>query len=325
MSLITPTFGDKNKPEISPQGDTGAAPIRVEAPHEPLSASPWAGLGNHSMTVGQPLSLVPPTVVPAAQTAPLKIALIGTAPSSRMLAPFNDPTWTIWGCSPGNMNVLPRVDAWFEIHGNLHWPEYKHYGEPYIAWLKELKVPVYMQNQFYVPNALTFPREELIKEFGPYFFTSSFAWMMAFAMFKGAKEIALYGIDMASHDEYIVQRQGAYHFFTEGAKRGVKIWAPYESDIMQAPGLYGYSDVTPFGRKSLARRAELLQRINAAKQDIAQHDAVRAQKAADLRYLEGAYEDTTYYVEIHLGVQDNNSAGYLDQLLEQSRNPERQG
>src|SRR5215467_5742575 len=32
-----------------------------------------------------------------------KVAIIGTAPSSRMLAPFNDPTWDIWVCSPGNM------------------------------------------------------------------------------------------------------------------------------------------------------------------------------------------------------------------------------
>ena len=150
-------------------------------------------------------------VAPAVEVRPLKVALIGTAPSSRMLAPFSDPSWTIWACSPGNQGQLPRVDAWFEIHGtNLLWPQNEHYGKPYIEWLKQQKFPIYMQDQTLVPNAVTYPMKEMVKEFGPYFFTSSFAWMMARAMKQEAKEIALYGIDMASRDEYILQRPGAY-------------------------------------------------------------------------------------------------------------------
>jgi hypothetical protein len=30
-----------------------------------------------------------------------KIAVMGSAPSSVALAPFGDPSWEIWGCSPG--------------------------------------------------------------------------------------------------------------------------------------------------------------------------------------------------------------------------------
>ena len=30
-----------------------------------------------------------------------KIAILGTAPSSMALAPFKDPAWSIWACSPG--------------------------------------------------------------------------------------------------------------------------------------------------------------------------------------------------------------------------------
>jgi hypothetical protein len=327
MSLITPTFGDQNKkPELSPQGDTGNAPVHIVAPHEPTTANPFVELGG---ALPQPMYGIGPTfqmpVVPAAEPAPLKVALIGTAPSSRLLAPFNDPSWKIWACSPGNMNNLPRADVWFEIHANLLWPECKHYGEPYLKWLSELKIPLYMQDQSQVKNALIFPRDELIKEFGPYFFTSSFAWMLGFAMMQGAKEINLYGIDMASHDEYMVQRQGTQALFVEAAKRGIKCWAPPESDIMQPPGLYGYSDVTQFGRKTLARRAELQSRINVCNQELAQAQNVVASKTADLRYLQGALEDTVYYTEIHLGTQDNGGTWYLDQLLAKARNPEKQG
>jgi hypothetical protein len=99
---------------------------------------------------------------------PLKIALIGTAPSSRMLAPFGDPTWKIWACSPGNQgDLLPRIDAWFEIHGNMLWPENKHYGAPYLEWLKKQTFPVYMQSREWVPQAIPLPIDELVAEFGP--------------------------------------------------------------------------------------------------------------------------------------------------------------
>jgi hypothetical protein len=236
---------------------------------------------------------------PAAAPAPaLKIALIGTAPSSRMLAPFNDPTWQIWSCSPGNMGIVPRYDAWFEIHGSLLWPENKHYGEPYIKFLSEQKCPVYMQDQRYCRNALTYPMREMVQEFGPYFFTSSFSWMIALAISKGATEIGLYGIDMASRDEYILQRPGIYHFFNEAKKRGIKVFAPYESDIMQPPGLYGYSEVTPYGRKMIARAMELKARRD---EMVKQRDAL----IQNITYIDGAIEDNDYNQSIHGGIQNN--------------------
>ena len=129
----------------------------------------------------------------------------------------------------------------------------------------------------------------------------------------GAKEIALFGIDMASRDEYIIQRPGAYHFFMEGAKRGCRLTAPFESDIMQPPGLYGYSDVTPLGRKLRARRDELTERINQSEQQVR-----TAQETAT--YLRGAREDNDYQISIFLGAQDNSCGqDYLDALVEKSR------
>lgn len=237
-------------------------------------------------------------IAPAVEPQPLKVALVGTAPSSRMLAPFADTSWKIWACSPGNMNVCPRVDLWFELHGNLLWPECRSYGEPYIEWLKKQSFPILMQDQSYVPNAKTFPMQDMVKEFGKDFFTSSFTWMMAYAITQGAKEIALYGIDMASRDEYIRQRPGFYFFRHIAETRGIKVSAPNESDIMMHPGLYGYSEVTPFGRKILARRTEIQQRLAAmrAEREKLQHNIV---------YLEGAEEDLDYFESIHIGVGNN--------------------
>jgi len=275
--------------------------LHVVPPHEPLTGEPFQ---IPTVTYSPQVSFSPvieqtKNETPAVQAKPLKIALIGTAPSSRMLAPYHDPSWTIWACSPGNMGILPRVDAWFEIHGSLLWPENKHYGEPYIKFLSELKIPVYMQDNRYCANAIPLKKDELVKEFGPYYFTSSFSWMMAEAMRQGAKEIMLFGIDMASRDEYILQRPGAYHFFNEARKRGIKISAPYESDIMQPPGLYGYSEVTPFGRKLITRKNELKERLNGLKQQ-------QASINQNVTYLEGALEDIDYVEAIFGGVQNNS-------------------
>lgn len=252
-----------------------------------------------ALRAGDPLSAAvvtynPPSPEKVEAPAPLKVALVGTAPSSRLLAPYSDPSWQIWACSPGNQGVLPKVDVWFELHGNLHWPQNKHYGEPYIEWLKKQQFPIYMQDQQYLPNATVFPWQDMVNEFGRDFFTSSFAWMMALAISKGAKEIALYGIDMASRDEYILQRPGFYFFRYIARQRGIKVSAPHESDIMQSPGLYGYSEVTPFGRKILAREEEVKERLNGMRQQ-------RDQLIHSITYLEGAVEDLDYIKSIWLG------------------------
>jgi hypothetical protein len=249
--------------------------------------------------IQEPPPLVTPTkpvIAPAAQSKPLKIALIGTAPSSRQLAPVNDPDWTIWACSPGNMDQIPRVDAWFEIHSNLLWPECEAYGRPYVEWLKKQTFPIYMQDQRLVPNAISLPIQELVREFGRYFFTSSFAYMLAMAIRAGANEIALFGIDMASKDEYILQRSGGHYFMQLAAMRGITVNVPYESDLAQPPPLYGYADSTPFGRKLHIREQELKGRVHDAEQQLAHLQGA-------IPFLKGALEDMDYIKTLWSGLQ----------------------
>lgn len=237
-----------------------------------------------------------PIPEPKAEPQHLKIAIIGTAPSSRHLAPYNDPSWKIWACSAGNQGVVPRVDAWFEIHSNLLWPENEHFGRPYLDWLNQQAFPVYMQDNSLVSRAAPLPKDELIREFGRYFFTSSFAWMMAFAIKQGAKEIGLWGVDMASRDEYILQRAGGHFFIQEAVKRGIIVHVPKESDLAQPPALYGFDDSTAFMRKLRVREKELKDRVGGMKQQ-------RDQLNQNVTYLEGALEDIDYVLSIHGGVQ----------------------
>lgn len=243
------------------------------------------------------LNTIEPT--PATQQQPLKIAIIGTAPSSRGLAPYADPSWKIWVCSAGNMQAVPRVDAWFEVHASLLWPENEGFGRPYLEWLNKQAFPVYMRDNSLVPRAHIFPKDALIAEFGRYFFTSSFAWMMAFAIKAGANEIGLWGVDMASKDEYILQRPGGHYFIQEAVRRGIRVTLPKESDLLQPPPLYGFDDATPFLRKLMVRKKELNDRLS-------QMRPQRDQLIGQITYLEGALEDVDYTISIWGGAQTSS-------------------
>src|SRR5882724_8598304 len=297
MTILTPKFVERHAAQSN-----GVAGAHVIAAHEPTRE------GEQPLVQGDAAGAV--HIPTPAAAAPLKIAMIGTAPSSRMLAPYNDPSWTIWACSPGNMNALPRVNVWFELHSNLLWPEHESYGKPYIEWLKQQQFPIYMQERWpttegtmvplssIVPNAVAFPKDEMVALFGDDFFTSSFTWMMALAIKMGATEIALYGIDMASRDEYIRQRPGFFFFRYLARQHGIKVSAPHESDIMQSPALYAYVDSTPFGRKIMARRQEVLGRIGGMTQQ-------RDQLTNSITYLQGAQEDLDYFESIWSGVAND--------------------
>jgi hypothetical protein len=46
----------------------------------------------------------------------MKIAVLGSAPSSVLKAPFGDASWEIWACSPGAYPHLSRITQFWEVH-----------------------------------------------------------------------------------------------------------------------------------------------------------------------------------------------------------------
>lgn len=216
----------------------------------------------------------------------LKIALIGSAPSSVRLAPFNDPSWQIWACSPGTYGVIPRCDLFFEPH---RWePGQPWFSPEYVQWLGSRKHPVMMAEvRPEVPTSQAIPADELVAKYGQYFFTSSLSWMFVMAMEMGATKIALYGVDMSATDEYAEQRSALHHFGLIAAARGVEVGTPPESDLFRPRPLYGVDEVRHSSIKLLARRRELESRMTDAQQR-----ALNAQMEA--QFLSGALDDLKY-------------------------------
>lgn len=232
-----------------------------------------------------------------------KIAIIGTAPTSRSLAPFDDPAWDIWGCSPGNQGQLPRVTVWFELHAlvEMRGPENRGWSGPYLAWLRDQAFPLFMlqQNEF-VPRAAVFPKERIQERFGaangrtynP--FTSSISQMIAHAIFvieaegKGG-EIALYGVDMAAVEEhYSGQKDGCQFMIDRAREAGIKVMVPYESSLAKPRPFYGYSEATPLGR----RLNVVDHQISARHGDMVKQ---RDQLNLEIAFFAGALEQVKYF------------------------------
>jgi hypothetical protein len=207
----------------------------------------------------------------------MKVAILGTVPNSRRVAPYKDESWEIWVCSPGNgQGACPeRVTRWFELHAlvDMVGEENKAWCPQYFAWLAAQTFPVYMQERNeYVPQAIPFPRKPLLDRWGANdvrtnWFTSSIAWMIAYALHLGAKEIGIFGVDMAATEEhYSWQKAGCLRFFEIAREMGVKIVVPLESTLAQRFPIYGYAEASRHGRATIIREMEIKQRIAALDQ-----------------------------------------------------------
>jgi hypothetical protein len=182
------------------------------------------------------------------------------------------------------------VSAWFELH---RWePEKPWFSPGYREWMAQLKVPVYMLEQRpEIPSSVAYPKDRILETFGPYFFTSSLAWMFALALCQdGIEEIGLWGVDMAAHEEYGYQRAGCQHFIWLAKERGIKVTVPPESDLLRPPPLYALSECSPMHIKLLARKRELDARLSAS-------NAAHESNVRENMFLKGALENLDYILK----------------------------
>lgn len=228
----------------------------------------------------QPIEPPPPQLPPPHR----KIAVLGSAISSVSLAPIFDPTWEIWACSPANKGMA-RCDVWFELH-NVVVKEREGLKE----WLEYLKKQpkVYMQTVLPdYPGSIEYPLEAILEKWGPYWWTSQIAFMLALAIEQKPAAIGLYGIDMAANSEYNQQRLACQYFVQHIVKSDIKLVVPPESDLLEPAPLYGYCESSRQWRKYYARKLELQGRIGNLK-------AEAAAKEKEAAHLIGALDDMEY-------------------------------
>lgn len=208
------------------------------------------------------------------------IAIVGSAPSSLMLAPYKDDKWAIWCVSPAVYPQAPRSDVWFELHrffpafpGGGAAPNTRPWFSPeFTAFLNQYKGPVFMSAEMpHIPNSVRYPFEQAISRYGPYHFCSSVSWMLAMAidtiLEKREKcelkpregSIGMWGIDMSASEEYAYQRPSCQHFLGMAMGLGINVVLPPESDLMRPPLMYGIGEQSQRHIKLTMRLAELEQ------------------------------------------------------------------
>ena len=201
---------------------------------------------------------------------PKTVALVGFAANSRTQAPYEKRHVEIWGCNEAyvaGFMVNPdgefRVDRWFQIHKHEDFSrENNSNDERHYEWLqREHNFPVYMQEKFEeIPNAKKLPLAVLEEEFFsnlystiptgasvPWldteddhgFFTSSFAYMMAMAIYEGFEKIEIWGFNMGTQSEYALQAPGGTFWISAALNRGIDVVVAGSSPLMRVP-LYGY-------------------------------------------------------------------------------------
>ena len=216
-----------------------------------------------------------------------KIAVCGSAASSVGLAPYDDPSWEIWSCSPAN-RAAPRVDVWFELHN----PEVK-VREGLLEWMEWLKTQpiVYMQRVYSgYKGSRAYPLQPMLEKWGPYLWTSQLSFMLALAIEQKPHTIGLFGVDMAANSEYNQQRLALQVLLQYVLKsEDITLMVPPESDILEPAPFYGYCESSRQWRKFYARRLELQQRISALTAD-------SNKKAEEAKHLVGALDDMEYHL-----------------------------
>lgn len=187
----------------------------------------------------------------------MKVAIVGYTPS-RKYAPFDDPEFEIWGMNDLYKHI-PRYTRWFDIHGDDVVEASEKEGEKpgrdtrekRINTFKTMLCPIYMTEKHPdVPNSVAYPLDEILDHFGNCFkkpkhakyFTNTVSYMIALAIYEGAEELHIYGIDMATSTEYETQKPSCEFWLGVAAGRGIKIHVPDEADLLKAKFLYGYEE-----------------------------------------------------------------------------------
>ncbi len=140
----------------------------------------------------------------------MKIAILGLAPSWQ-LAPFHTD-WEIWALAWHKV----KADRYFEIHNPLCIAH---------EWYREK-----LETLDNLTTQDDYPLEDIVQDQRDYF-TSSIDYMIALAIYTGAKEIGLYGVDNCN--EYAHQEANTAYWLGFAEGRGIKVSLPDSCPLLK--------------------------------------------------------------------------------------------
>lgn len=172
------------------------------------------------------------------------VAIVGSAKTTRSLAPFADPTVKIWSTNEAPLFPwLERCDALFQMHPRWSFTRINRVYPAYWEWLQQNHdFPIYMQQTWPdVPASRAYPLREIVEELhlDRLYFTNTIPYMIAMAIFEGYDWIGLYGVNQSSQSEYSWQRDCTTYWIGRAEGMGIKVHLPDGCPLLQGK-LYGY-------------------------------------------------------------------------------------
>jgi hypothetical protein len=164
-----------------------------------------------------------------------KVAIIACG-RTRYEAPYDNNEWEFWGL---NEIAQPRAERWFELHPM----EVQSHRE--LEWLKKLKKPVYLLECCEeVPCGVQYPFARIMMSIpgARCYFTSTFAYQIALAIYEEFEEIGLWGAPffIGSPREQTVERACLEYWLGLAAGKGIKITIHPDDKLLYQPHRYGY-------------------------------------------------------------------------------------
>ena len=222
-----------------------------------------------------------------------KVCIIGSTPSMAN-APYDDKSFDIWAISGavfseslhGNIKPATELNKWNDVHRVDMFFE-MHKRESFldkIAGLSKCGVPVIMQKkEADIPTSEAYPVEEVARSLGEEF-SSSIAYMLALAIYRGYEEIRIYGVYLMHETEYLSQRPGFKYYLGIARARGIKVWAEENTHLTTPAWRYGYDDIDRICWKISERKKKL-------EEDMAAQSKVIEDNRAIYFQLRGAAQD----------------------------------
>ena len=243
-----------------------------------------------------------------------KIAIVGFSQRSREDAPFDDPTFEIWGMN--NLHaVLPgkRFTRWYDIHSREYLDlNNKNLQTDHVEWLRTTKIPVYMLREYKeFPTSLPYPLEDvqdmMRTELGfqgdeDRYLHSTPAMALAHAVLEGVDEVEIYGCDMVVDLEWGYQRANMEAWVTlarqlpalSGGK--IKVTVAQNCALLKGMGLYAYdAGAYSFMLKVEDTLRSIKHEAETKKQDA---ESERFQKQVQMNTFDGSRQAMEHALEI---------------------------
>lgn len=171
-----------------------------------------------------------------------KVGFLGSHERSLKFAPWDDPSWELWGHASSRGMYRRSPERFFDLHRTECWSKSNNKGEKYLRWLATNPVPIYMQERSSdVPASIRYPIEQASFGMARPYFTSHVAYMIALALMEGVTHIGFFGVNYSPDCEYGTQRGSTEYWMGRAEGAGVTLVLPKTCTLLADPKeLYGY-------------------------------------------------------------------------------------